>query len=84
MWQWCVSRSSTAPVSRWLPSTSVHCSKGRFVVTITLGRSPLTVNQFLLAELKQEAERIIQCRPTCRGVVLLRDGRGCVSQEQLI
>ena len=39
MWQRCVRRSSAAPVSRSLPSTSVHCSKGRFVVTIRLCRS---------------------------------------------
>ena len=39
MWHRCVRRSRTAPVSRSLPRTSVHCSNGRFVVTITLVRS---------------------------------------------
>src|SRR5438093_1146255 len=38
MWHRWVSRSSVAPTSRSLPSTSVHCSNGRFVVTITLVR----------------------------------------------
>src|SRR5262245_30087307 len=34
-----VSRSRVAPTSRSLPSTSVHCSNGRLVVTATLVRS---------------------------------------------
>ena len=37
--RWRVSRSGSAPVSRSLPSTSVHCSNGRFVVTSRLVRS---------------------------------------------
>ena len=36
MWQRCVHRSKTAPVSRAFPMTSVHCSNGRFVGTRTL------------------------------------------------
>jgi hypothetical protein len=35
----CVRRSSVAPVSRSDPSTSVHDSNGRLLVTITLVRS---------------------------------------------
>ena len=33
MWTWWVSRSSSAPVRRSDPNTSVHSSKGRLVVT---------------------------------------------------
>ena len=33
MWTWWVSRSSSAPVSRSEPKTSVHSSMGRLVVT---------------------------------------------------
>ena len=33
IWTWWVSRSSSAPVRRSDPNTSVHSSKGRLVVT---------------------------------------------------
>ncbi len=33
MWTWWVRRSNKAPVSRSLPSTSVHSSNGRLLVT---------------------------------------------------
>ena len=39
MWTWWVSRSSSAPVGRSEPNTSVHSSKGRLVVTMVEPRS---------------------------------------------
>ena len=82
MWTWWVSRSSSAPVSRSEPKTSVHSSKGKLVVARMEPRSytPLAgIPEVWLILPEASATGVYQPPPQLRGVRIYRHGckQGC-------
>ena len=81
MWTWWVSRSSSAPVSRSEPKTSVHSSKGKLVVARMEPRSytPLAGIPEVWLSARGSANRSFQPPRQLRGVGIYRHGckQGC-------